>query len=82
MLAVGPQLTRRVGIMSDSQQVRKQDERTMTRRVAVKGGLASVAGAFATLVAARRGSAAVTPMDVKRGGFTQNAVTPMDVRQK
>jgi hypothetical protein len=79
---MGPVLIRRVGIMSDSKEIRTQDERTMTRRVVVKGGLASVAGAFATLVAARRGSAAVTPMDVKRGGFTQNAVTPMDVRQK
>jgi hypothetical protein len=75
MLAMGSELTRRVEIMSDSKDVRKQDERTMTRRVVVKGGLASVAGAFATLVAARRGSAAVTPMDVKRGGFTTNSTT-------
>ncbi len=60
----------------------QQDERVISRRDALKGGLAAAAGAFATLMAARRGSAAVTPMDVKRGGFTQNAVTPMDRFEK
>lgn len=65
-----------------SQQDRKQDEKAITRRAMVKGSAATVAGAFATFMAARRGSAAVTPMDVKRAGFQPTAVTPMDVRQK
>ena len=67
---------------SDKAQEQNRDERVLSRREAIKGGFAVTAGAFASLLAARRGSAAVTPMDVKRGGFTQNAVTPMDVRQK
>ena len=66
--------------MSQSPQDRKQEESTLSRRAVVKGGAASLAGALATLMAAKRGSAAVTPMDVKRGGFTTNAVTPMDVK--
>lgn len=60
----------------------QQDDRVVSRRDALKGGLAVAAGAFATLLAARRGSAAVTPMDVKRSGFTPNAVTPMDRFEK
>lgn len=58
--------------------LKNQDERVVTRRDAVKGGLGAVVGAFAAMMAVRRGDAAVTPMDVKRGNFTQNAVTPMD----
>lgn len=67
---------------SDKDREVVQDERVLSRRDALKGGLAAAAGAFATLLAARRGTAAVTPMDVKRGGFTQNAVTPMDRFEK
>lgn len=68
--------------MSQSPQDRKQEEKAISRRDVVKGGAASIAGALAALMAAKRGSAAVTPMDVKRGGFTQNAVTPMDRYEK
>lgn len=52
------------------------NERMVTRRRAVKGGLAAAAGAVATLMAARTGTTAVTPLDVKRPGFSTNSVSP------
>lgn len=71
--------------MPKSPQGQTQDEKVISRRDVVKGGAATVAGALATLIAARRGSAAVTSMDGASltrkkgsGGFTTNAVTSMD----
>lgn len=49
------------------------EDRLVSRRKAVKGGLAAAAGAVATLMAARTGTAAVTPLDVKRPGFSTNS---------
>ena len=72
--------------MSQSPQDLKHDEKAISRRAVLKGGAATVAGAFATMLAARRGSAAVTSMDSatltrkKKGGsvVSTNAVTSMD----
>lgn len=63
-----------------------QDEKVVSRRTVIKGGAASLAGAFAMLAASRRGDAAVTSLDrafttsSKAGGGTVKpmAVTPMD----
>lgn len=70
--------------MPESPQGTEQNEKSISRRDVVKGGAATIAGALATLMAARRGSAAVTSMDgaslirKKESGFTTNAVTSMD----
>ena len=50
------------------------EDRSLTRRMAIKGGLAAAAGAVAAAMAARAGTAAVTPLDVKRPGFTMSRV--------
>lgn len=50
------------------------EDRSMSRRKAIKGGLAAAAGAVAAAMAARAGTAAVTPLDVKRPGFTMSRV--------
>jgi hypothetical protein len=57
--------------MPQSSRVSQGEERFISRRAVVKGGLATAAGAVATLMAVRSGTTAVTPMDVKRPGFTQ-----------
>lgn len=68
--------------MPQSPQDRKNEEKVVSRRDVVKGGTATLVGAFATLMATRRGSAAVTGMDQrsKKGGaiVSTNAVTSMD----
>ena len=48
-------------------------EQVLSRRNVVKGGLATIAGAAATFMAVRSGTTAVTPMDVKRPGFSTNS---------
>jgi hypothetical protein len=62
--------------MHHSSQGPVTEDRMLSRRKAVKGGLAAAAGAVATLMAARTGTAAVTPLDVKRGGFTIHSTRP------
>lgn len=57
--------------MPQSSRVSQGEERFVSRRAVVKGGLATAAGAVATFMAVRSGTTAVTPMDVKRPGFTQ-----------
>lgn len=42
------------------------DDRILSRRKVVKGGLATAAGAVATFMAVRTGNTAATPMDVNR----------------
>lgn len=41
-------------------------QRGLSRRAVVRGGLSVAVGAMATLLAVRDGSAAATPLDVKR----------------
>lgn len=72
--------------MPQSPQNQTHDEKALSRRAVIKGGAATVAGAFATMLAAKRGSAAVTSMDgvfvsrKKGSNLEPSAVTPMDVR--
>jgi hypothetical protein len=57
----------------------ENEERILSRRNVVKGGLATAAGAAATFFAIRSGTTAVTPMDVKRPGFGVHSVKPSTV---
>lgn len=60
------------------------ETRVLSRRTLMKRGIPVTVGALATMTAARTGSAAVTPLDVKsiRSAIpgTSNAVTPLDVK--
>lgn len=54
----------------------RNEQRVISRRGVVKGGLATAAGAVATFMAVRTGTAALTPLDVKRSGFSTNSTKP------
>jgi hypothetical protein len=60
--------------MPRSLQGHENEEKVLSRRNVVKGGLATIAGATATFMAVRSGTTAVTPMDVKRPGFGTHSV--------
>lgn len=51
--------------MSHSSMDHKDERRVLSRRAVVMGGLSTAAAAAATFMAARSGTTAVTPMDVK-----------------
>jgi hypothetical protein len=57
--------------MPQSSRDLKSERRSVSRRSVIKGGLATAAGAVATMMAVTTGTTAVTPMDVKRAGFGQ-----------